>query len=121
MSISDAEAHVMQVLWRHSPLSTEDIAAALAGQKDWQLSTVKTLLSRLLNKGAVEAEREGRRYLYSPVLLQQDWLKEQSMGLLDRCFEGRLAPLVAHFAAHRKLKRADLDELKRLLKALDHD
>lgn len=121
MPISDAEAHVMQVLWHSSPLSTEDIAVALAGQKDWQLSTVKTLLSRLLQKGAVHAVRDGRRYLYSPALQQQDWLKEQSLGLLDRWFDGRLAPLVAHFASHRKLKRADLEELKRLVKAIDHD
>jgi BlaI family transcriptional regulator, penicillinase repressor len=53
------------------------------------------------------------------VLQRQDWLKSQSLGLMDRWFDGRLAPLVAHFASHRKLKRADIEALKRLLKDYD--
>jgi BlaI family transcriptional regulator, penicillinase repressor len=56
--ISEAESHVMDVLWRHGKagaMSTEDVALALMGQQDWQLSTIKTLLGRLLNKGAVAA------------------------------------------------------------------
>jgi BlaI family transcriptional regulator, penicillinase repressor len=123
--ISDAEHRVLEVLWQQTPpaaLSTDDIAAALAGQQDWQLSTIKTLLGRLLRKGAVNAERDGqntRRFLYTPVLQRQAWLRAQSLGFVDRWFDGRLAPLVAHFASHRKLKRADLDALRQLLK--EHD
>jgi BlaI family transcriptional regulator, penicillinase repressor len=124
-SISDAELRVMEVLWqRETPaaLSADEIAAALAGQQDWQISTVKTLLGRLLRKAAVSAARDennARRFLYLPVLQRQAWLKSQSLSLLDRWFDGRLAPLVAHFASHRKLKRADLDALRQLLK--EHD
>jgi BlaI family transcriptional regulator, penicillinase repressor len=115
-SVSDAEAHVMQLLWQHSPLASEDIALALQPQLGWQLATVKTLLSRLLAKGAVQASKEGRRFLYSPVLQRQAWLATQSTGLVDRWFGGQLAPLVAHFAAHRPLQAADVAALKRLLK-----
>ena len=109
----------MEVLWRRSPSSTEQVAQALQGRQDWKLATVKTLLGRLLAKGAISAVKDGRRFLYSPVLQQQDWLKSQSLGLLDRWFGGRLAPLVAQFASHRKLKRADIEALKRLLQ--EHD
>jgi BlaI family transcriptional regulator, penicillinase repressor len=121
--ISDAELRVMEVLWQQSPptaLSSDAIAAALAGQQDWQLSTIKTLLGRLLRKAAVGATRDplnARRFLYTPLLQRQLWLKSQSLGLLDRWFDGRLAPLVAHFASHRKLKPADLEALRQLLKA----
>ena len=119
MTISEAEAQVMEVLWRQSPLGTDEIARALEGQQDWQLATVKTLVNRLLTKGAISAEKDGRRYLYSPVLQRDAWLKEQSIGLLDRLFDGRLAPLVAHFSSHRKLKKADIEALRALLK--EHD
>jgi len=119
VTITEAEAHVMAVLWTHSPQSTEDVALALQGRQDWQLSTIKTLLGRLLNKAAISAEKDGKRYLYSPVLQRQDWLKTQSLGLLDRWFDGKLTPLVAHFAAHRRLKPADIKELQRLLKELE--
>jgi BlaI family transcriptional regulator, penicillinase repressor len=120
--ISDAEGQVMDVLWRSkTALGTDEIAKALVGRQDWQLATVKTLVNRLLTKGAISAEKEGRRYLYTPVLQRDAWVKEQSMGLLDRLFEGRLAPLVAHFSSHRKLKKADIEALRALLKEHDRD
>jgi len=118
-AISEAEAQVMEVLWRKSPQGTDEIAKALEGQQDWQLATVKTLVNRLLTKGAISAEKDGRRYLYTPVLQRDAWLKEQSIGLLDRLFDGRLAPLVAHFSSHRKLKKADIEALRQILKAHD--
>ena len=121
MTITEAEAQVMEVLWRQSPLATDEIAKALEGQQDWQLATIKTLLNRLLTKGAVSAEKDGRRYLYTPVLQRDAWLKEQSVGLVDRLFDGRLAPLVAHFSSHRKLKKADIEALRQLLKEHDRD
>jgi len=114
--ISEAEAQVMEVLWVTSPLSTEDIAAALQGHQGWQLATIKTLLNRLLNKGAISAQKDGRRYLYSPLLQRSAWVDEQASGLLDRLFGGSLAPLVAQFTSQRKLKAADLAAIKKLLK-----
>ena len=68
--ISDAESDVMQVLWRKAPRSAEEVIEALAATRDWQDATVKTLLNRLLNKGAIRAEKDGRRYLYAPLLSQ---------------------------------------------------
>lgn len=121
MQISEAESVVMDVLWTRSPLAAEDIVAALAESRDWQEPTIKTLLNRLLNKGAIEAEKDGRRYLYSPLLQRGDWLLQESRGLLDRLFDGRVAPLVAHFSAQRKLSRKDIAELRKLLEELDDD
>ena len=119
ISISDAEAQVMEVLWQKSPLSTEEIALVLAKRQDWQIATIKTLLNRLLTKGAISADQEGRRYLYSTVLQRSEWLTEQSADLIDRVFGGRVAPLVAHFSQHRKLKAADIASLKALIKELE--
>ena len=115
MNISDAESQVMKVLWTSAPLSAEDVAARLAGAQDWQLTTVKTLLNRLLKKGAVSAEQDGRRYLYAPLLARTDWVHAESLTLLDRLFGGSLAPLVAHFSSRRKLKAADVAALKKLI------
>jgi BlaI family penicillinase repressor len=119
MSISDAESQVMEVLWRSHPLSAEEVVAALSGHTDWREPTVKTLLNRLLKKRAVAAERDGRRYLYRPLLQRADYVHAQSKGLLDRLFGGRVAPLVAHFSEHHKLSRKDLAELRRLVEELD--
>ena len=119
MKISEAESIVMEVLWRRHPLTAEEVVAALAEAQQWQEATIKTLLNRLLNKGAIAAEKEGRRYLYTPVLQREDWVLEESQGLLERLFGGRVAPLVAHFSQHRKLSRKDVAELRKLLEELD--
>lgn len=121
MQISDAEAQVMDVLWERHPQGADEVVAALRERTDWAEPTIKTLLNRLLNKGAIEAARDGRRYLYSPVLRREAWVAEQSEGLLARLFGGRVAPLVAHFSERGKLSAADIAELKRLVKELDDE
>ncbi len=119
VDISDAESVVMEVLWERHPRTAEEVVAALAGRQDWQEATIKTLLNRLLGKGALRAERDGRRYLYSPLLEREAWLSRQSESLLARLFDGRVAPLVAHFSRQRKLSAQDIAELKQLIEGLD--
>jgi predicted transcriptional regulator len=121
MSISEAESVVMEVLWRQAPRSAEEILSEVGPQQGWQEGTVKSLLNRLLKKKAVRAEREGRRYLYSPKLTREQYVSQESKGLLDRLFDGRIAPLVAHFSEQRKLSRKDVAELKKLLEELDDE
>jgi len=126
MQVSATESVVMGVLWAvasgsGAPLAAEDVVAALAQSQHWQEATIKTLLNRLLQKGAIKASKDGRRYLYTPVLQRQAWMLGESQGLLERLFDGRVAPLVAHFSEHRKLSRKDITELRKLLEELDDD
>ena len=121
MAISESEAVVMDVLWEEHPLAAEDVVGRLSARSDWAEPTIKTLLNRLLKKGAVHAERDGRRYLYSPVLSREAWVAQQSEGVVDRLFGGRVAPLVAHFSERGKLSQADIDELRRLIEELDDE
>ncbi|AOH36215.1 BlaI/MecI/CopY family transcriptional regulator [Luteimonas sp. JM171] len=121
MQVSEAESVVMEVLWGRSPLGSDEVVAALSARSDWAEPTIKTLLNRLLKKGAVRAERDGRRYLYSPVLTRNAWVASQSEGVLDRLFGGRVAPLVAHFSERGKLSQEDIDELRRLIGEIDDE
>jgi predicted transcriptional regulator len=109
----------MEPLWRESPLASEQIVAAVQADSDWHEKTIRTLLNRLLGKGAVSAEKDGRRYLYSPVLSREQWQSQESRNLLDRVFGGRVAPLLAHFSRHEKLSAKDVDELRKLLDAIE--
>lgn len=121
MAISEAEAVIMDVLWRDAPRSAEEILAEVGPAQGWQEGTVKSLLNRLLRKKAVHAERDGRRYLYTPLVSRQDYVSQESRGLLDRLFGGRVAPLVMHFSEQRKLSKKDIAELRRLLQELDDE
>ncbi|MFZ6718882.1 BlaI/MecI/CopY family transcriptional regulator [Undibacterium sp. Ji49W] len=118
ISISEAESVVMEALWKKHPLSAEEVFAAVLDQQEWQEATVKTLLNRLLKKGAIQAEKDGRRFLYSPMLKREQWIQSESKGFLDRMFDGNIAPLVAHFSQQKKLSRQDIAELKRLIEEL---
>lgn len=111
----------MEVLWSGQRMAADDVVAALVSEHQWQEATIKTLLNRLLKKGAISAEKDGRRFLYSAVLKREQWVSSESKGMLDRLFGGRVAPLVAHFGKHRKLSKADIDELKRLIEEMGDD
>ena len=118
-AISEAESRVMEVLWQQSPQTSEEIIASLLEPTGWHEKTIKTLLNRLLGKGASSAQKEGRRYLYTPRLHREDWQQHESRSLLDRVFGGKVAPLLAHFSQHEKLSAKDIAELRKLIDAIE--
>jgi len=118
-AISEAESQVMELLWQNAPQGSEELVTALQPGTAWHENTVRTLLNRLVRKGAVRAEREGRRYLYSPLLAREQWQAAESRSLLDRVFGGRIAPLLVHFSRNEKLSAKDIAELRKLVDQLE--
>lgn len=116
--ISGAEHEIMEVLWRDSPLTAAEVAERAPAARAWSIRTVKTLLGRLLAKGAVAHREEGRRYLYRPAVAREDYVAGESRALLDRLFGGSVTPLVAHLAERNDLTPDDIAEIEALLKAL---
>jgi predicted transcriptional regulator len=116
--IAEGEYAVMEVLWREAPLTAAEVAERVPAHRGWSLATVKTMLSRLLAKGVLSHEEDGRRYLYRPAIEREDYVAEESGRLLDRMFAGRVTPLVAQLAARDRLSQADIEEIEALLKEL---
>lgn len=116
--ISDAEHAVMEVLWEQSPLTAAEVSDAVGARRGWSLATVKTLLGRLVQKQAISASPDGRRYLYAPQIARADYVGTESKRLVDRLFGGRAASLVAHLADQEALTEDDLAEIEALLKEL---
>lgn len=116
--ISDAEHAVMEVLWDDSPLTAVDVCDRVCASRDWSMPTVKTLLSRLVTKGAVVTEADGRRFLYTPTIERSDYVGHESRRLVDRLFGGKPASLFAQLAESEALSDDDLEEIERLLKEL---
>ncbi len=119
--ISAAERHVMEALWDKSPATADQLFEVLCPVHDWAPATIKTLLNRLLKKGAIRAERTGRKFLYSPVKTRQDYVEEESQGFLDRVFDGQVSAMVSHFSASRRLSPDDLTALKTMIARLEAD
>ena len=113
--ISETEWEVMKVLWAAAPLSADEIIVRLTAQDDWHPKTAKTLLNRLVKKKALDFEKDGRAYLYRPLVKEADCVRAASDSFLDRVFGGSLAPMVAHFVERKKMSPEQIRELKRLL------
>lgn len=114
--ISETEWEIMKVCWGKSPVSAQEIIDALSASDEWHPKTVKTLLNRLVKKRALGFQKEGRAYLYQPLVAEKDCVAAASESFLDRVFGGSLHPMLAHFVGTRKLTPAEITELKRLLK-----
>ena len=116
--ISEAEHAVMEALWADAPLTAAQVADRIAETRGWSLATVKTLLSRLSQKGAVDTAPDGRRFLYSPVVARSEYVGTESRRLVDRLFGGRASSLFAHLAEAEALDDKDLSEIEALLQEL---
>lgn len=116
--ITDAEHAVMEALWNRPRQTAAEVCDTVCTERGWSLATVKTLLSRLVQKGALAAEPDGRRFLYTPLLARDDYVGGESRRLLDRLFGGNAASLVAHLAESEALTADDLAEIEALLKGL---
>jgi BlaI family penicillinase repressor len=113
--ISDAEWEIMKALWKKSPLSAQEVIAAVAGKNNWQPETVKTLLGRLVKKQALAFEKTGRTYQYAALVGREECAREEGRSFLARVYDGALAPMIASFIRDARLDDAEIRELKRLL------
>ena len=121
VKISGAESQVMEALWRRGPLTPEGIIDEVGEPHGWAPGTVKTLITRLLRKKAIEGRREATGYFYRPLVSRADYVKSESQSLVDRLFDGEVAPLVAAFAEHRALTAKDISHLKKLIADLEDE
>ncbi len=118
-SLSDAEWEVMNVLWaRAEPMAARDVHAAL-GHRDWAMSTVRTLLSRLVAKGAIHFEAVANAYLYRPAIEREALARRELPGFIDRVLGGALTPALLRFIEQRGLTDDEADRLRELLQRRD--
>ena len=117
--ISEAEWSVMKVLWELGDASLGDVVKGLGDQCDWKPRTVQTLVRRLVEKGAVAVEVQGRDFRYRPAVIQGDCQIDEGKSFLRKVFDGRLTPFVAALMAEKEVSREELTQLRQLLDAAE--
>ena len=114
--IAESEWKVMKVLWAKSePQPAYDIIQELSVSEHWQPKTIKTLLNRLVKKGALGFKKYKNLYLYYPLASESACVQAEGESFLRRCFGGSLQPMLAHFVEQRPLTKEEIRELKRVL------
>ncbi|MHB8076622.1 BlaI/MecI/CopY family transcriptional regulator [Desulfosporosinus fructosivorans] len=117
--ITDSEVEVMRVLWEAGPeLPLADIRKKLEQTSQWETSTIKTLLRRLCEKGAVLANKKEVFY-YSPAVSEAEYNEFTTQSLIDRLYSGSAKNLVASLIGSKKLDDLDIAELRALFKVGD--
>jgi BlaI family penicillinase repressor len=113
--ISESEWLVMQVLWEKNPLTANEIVEKLSGKTKWKPKTIKTLITRLTNKGAIKYEKEGRLYKYYPAVSKDVCVRMERRSFVRRVYGGISKPMVASFLEDAELSADDIAELKKIL------
>jgi predicted transcriptional regulator len=115
-TISPAEWEVMKALWERGPLAARDVYDALPSGHGWAIKTVKTLLSRLAAKGAVDYEQIGNTYLYRAAVNREQVTRREMRGFVDRVLGGSPLPMLAHFIEGDDLSDEEVARLEALIK-----
>ena len=113
--ISDAEWRVMQVIWGNSPITANEVIAQLENNTDWKPKTIKTLIGRLVEKKVLGFHKEGKAYLYYPMVSENEGIRFESETFLKRVFNGSLNLMLANFIDEQRLSEEDIKELKRII------
>ena len=115
-NISDSEWTVMEALWNSSPQTAGEVTKALRPTTNWAENTVRTMLTRLVDKGALETgKNDSGTRTFSPAVSRESCVKSEGESFMQRVFQGAAKPLLVHFAQESKLTADEVAELKRLL------
>lgn len=118
--ITGAEWDVMQVVWSRGHVSAADVISELAEKNGWNHRTVRTLLSRLVDKEILTYEVDGNRYVYKARVTRQKCVRTEGRSFVDKVFGGDVQSLLLHFVDDSDLSADDLKKLREALKSKKH-
>lgn len=112
--IATSEWKVMEVLWVQKEAKSAQVVEALFNT-GWSDKTIKTLLSRLQKKGLIDFKKEGRGYIYFPLVEKSDCIEKESNDFVEKIFGGSGKAFMANFLKRENLSESDIEELRALL------
>ena len=95
--ISEAEFEVMKIVWRSAPINTNELTERLLKTTTWSAKTIQTLIKRLVTKGALTYEKQGRIFVYTPLVEENEYINQQSNSFLDRFYDGDISAMLSTY------------------------
>lgn len=120
---TDRELEALKVLWDRREATVRELAdamnanAAQLGSDELAYTTVLSLLQVMEQKGLVDHRREGKAYVYVPLVEQQSTFRQLAGGFLEKVFDGAVGEYLVHALESKRLSPAELDELDAMLAA----
>lgn len=113
--ISEAEFEVMKVVWKHAPISTNEVTQCLTATTSWSPKTIQTLLKRLVTKGALTYEKQGRVFVYTPLVGEGEYIDQESNTFLKRYYHGDITAMLFAYLKSDRLSDSEIASLRSLL------
>lgn len=113
--ISEAEFEVMKIVWKYAPINTNEITEKLFQTTDWSPKTIQTLIKRLVSKKALTYEKQSRVFVYTPLVKEDEYIRQESNTFLKRYYDGNITSMLASYLEDDKLSETDIDTLRHLL------
>lgn len=118
ISIGDAELEIMKVIWNaKAPVTSLDIGKEVE-DKGWKKTTIATFLTRLAEKGALSAEKQGKLYYYSPLISEKEYRKSRTGNLIQTLYNGSVKEFAVSLFEEQKLSEEDIRELKAIFEEM---
>lgn len=115
ISIGEAELEIMKVIWSYKePITSLDIGKAVE-EKGWKKTTIATFLTRLVEKGALSAEKQGKLYYYSPLITEKEYKQSQTKNLIQTLYNGSVKDFAVAFFKEQSLSDEDIAELRAII------
>lgn len=118
--ISDAEWDVMEPIWAAGAATAADVIKQLRATHDWNHSTIRTLLARLVEKKALAYDVDGSKYIYRAAVTREQCVRQEGQSFLEKAFGGDVAALLTHFVEEAALDREQIEALRKLLAQKKH-
>ncbi len=113
--ISEAEFEVMKIVWKHAPISTTEITEKLLQTTNWSPKTIQTLIKRLVTKGVLTYEKQSRVFVYTPVVKENDYIRQESHSFLKRYYDGNITAMLSAYLENDQLSETEINTLRSLL------
>lgn len=121
INLSDGEWRLMNVLWEQAPGTIMELTRQLKADTGWSKNTVITMLNRLEAKGAVSHQNGERAKQFYPLIRREEAALKETMGFLERVYEGSLSLMVDAMASSKGLSRQEIEELYEILRKAEED
>lgn len=116
ITVSEAEWEIMRVVWANTAVTSRVVIDILENKMNWKESTIKTLLRRLVEKEALTTQKEGRKYIYTAKINEDESVKNFSEEILTRICDKNNGKVIKNLIEDAKLSQADIADLEELLK-----
>lgn len=118
--LGDAELEIMLAIWNaDGPVTSTYVLEQLVGKRDWKLSTLMTVLARLVDKGFLKLIKQGRSNFYAPLVDEEEYRRSEGKNVLEKLFDNNLKAMVSSLVGGKAVTEEELTDLREYLETME--